>query len=346
MNGDKFNLDTIKNFQTIPFEWEESYDSDTVLYTNKLVTKVPCLDASLSAGFEEYEEIQTFDPIANQWIYYKMPDGWGTFASNWFLLETDWANQFTTWVTDTVSRSGSHSLRMGASNLETPSHYKSLIFRLSHVDVNLDKDRIAPGTVVTIKGYAMTPAQDRLTGDNSANIMVMAFDDQWNFASGPVIDASYAANAWHPFEVSMTIPERRQFPNTTTVYIGFRYSQFNGMSGTVYFDDVTISTSEPINYFVTDYFDVLTNANNTVMSADYLGSLFNFIKSDLNGISFSEVDFQWSILATDYIREVPALNAPITFTVIDTSTVQNLSIGSQNFSGIEDSLFYEKILGN
>ena len=35
-DGSIFNLDTITNFQTIPFSWEESFDEDTVIYTNRL----------------------------------------------------------------------------------------------------------------------------------------------------------------------------------------------------------------------------------------------------------------------------------------------------------------------
>tara|TARA_Y100001936_G_scaffold27065_1_gene25289 strand:+ start:51 stop:305 length:255 start_codon:yes stop_codon:yes gene_type:complete len=55
------------------------------------------------------------------------------------------------------------------------------------------------------------------------------------------------------------------------------------------------------------------------MSAAYLRGLFSFVKNDLNGIQFSEVDFEWSILATDFKQEVHALNSPLNFTVIDTS---------------------------
>ena len=55
------------------------------------------------------------------------------------------------------------------------------------------------------------------------------------------------------------------------------------------------------------------------MSATYLKNLFSYIVGDLSGISFSEVQFEWGIMATDLKDEVKALNSPITFTVIDTT---------------------------
>ena len=54
VSGDAFNLDTIVNFQTIPFSWEPSIDSDTVSYTNRLVCKVVCDGALISKGIESY----------------------------------------------------------------------------------------------------------------------------------------------------------------------------------------------------------------------------------------------------------------------------------------------------
>ena len=39
------------------------------------------------------------------------------------------------------------------------------------------------------------------------------------------INKNYEPDIWHPFEVSVVVPESRPFPNTSTVY-GFRYSQF------------------------------------------------------------------------------------------------------------------------
>ena len=59
------------------------------------------------------------------------------------------------------------------------------------------------------------------------------------------------------------------------------------------------------------------------MSSTYLKNLFSYIVSDLSGIAFSEVQFEWGILATDLKDEVKALNSPITFTVIDTTYDNN-----------------------
>ena len=55
------------------------------------------------------------------------------------------------------------------------------------------------------------------------------------------------------------------------------------------------------------------------MSATYLKNLFSYIVSDLSGISFSQVNFEWGLIATDQNHEVKALNSPVTFTIIDSS---------------------------
>ena len=52
------------------------------------------------------------------------------------------------------------------------------------------------------------------------------------------------------------------------------------------------------------------------MSAAYLNGLFDFIRSDLNGISFTEVQLEWGILATYFNTETYASNSPITITII------------------------------
>ncbi|MEL0338238.1 MAG: hypothetical protein VXA50_07735, partial [bacterium] len=82
--------------------------------------------------------------------------------------------------------------------------------------------------------------------------------------------------------------------------------------------------SEPITFFVTDYYDVVTPNTSTIMSATYLKNLFSYIVSDLSGITFSQVQFDWGILSTDLNHEVKALNSPIIFTVID-STFESIN---------------------
>ena len=45
------------------------------------------------------------------------------------------------------------------------------MYRLSEVNgYEVNKDRISPGTVVTMKGYIMTPGTNKLEGDNNACI--------------------------------------------------------------------------------------------------------------------------------------------------------------------------------
>ena len=76
------------------------------------------------------------------------------------------------------------------------------------------------------------------------------------------------------------------------------------------------------------------------MSSTYLKNLFSYIVSDLSGISFSQVEFEWGILATDLNNEVKAINSPISFTVID-STFNDLNNSMQfgpNMNEMDDEI--------
>ncbi len=324
VTGDAFNLDTINNFQTIPFSWEESIDLDTTLYTNKLICKVVCDGALISNGFESFTIHEQWDPVAEQTVFRKMPSGYGGLSFNWQSDQTENLNfgwqYINNSVVDSVSRTGSHSLSMeDVRDVDYPYFYTTLIYRLSQVNDVVNKDRIKPGTELTVKGYAMTPVFDKLTGENHAELVIFSATDIWNISISEQVNSSSEPGIWHPIEVSVVVPESRQWPNTSTVYVGFRYGQFGADSGRVYFDDITISTSDPITFFVTDYYDIVTPNTSTIMSATYLKNLFSYIIGDLSGISFSEVQFEWGILATDLKDEVKALNSPITFSVIDTT---------------------------
>ena len=78
------------------------------------------------------------------------------------------------------------------------------------------------------------------------------------------------------------------------------------------------------------------------MSATYLKNLFSYIVSDLSGITFSQVQFEWGIMATDLNHEVKALNSPIIFTVIDSTfsniNEQSLILGSNGNDFINENL--------
>ena len=225
---------------------------------------------------------------------------------------------------------------------EDPALYTSLMYRISTVTDNFDKDRIRPGTELVIKGYAMTPSGNKLSGENSASLVIYSATDIWNISTSEVINKNYEADIWHPFEVSVVVPERRQFPNTSTVFMAFRYNQYFEGSGEVFFDDVTITTSEPITFYVTDFYDVVTPNTSTIMSATYLKNLFSYIISDLSGITFNQVQFEWGLLSTDLNHEVKALNSPITFTVID-STFEDINAQAIGLDYKNEPLRYEFI---
>ena len=321
-DGDVFNLDTIKYFQTIPYEWEESIDSDTLLYTNRLVAKIFTENLPISSGFEEVDNVEHFDTDINQWESYNMPAG---YRFNWFQSNSDITgleakypdpDSLTVWVSDSAARSGNRSLRMGAIERDAPQHYTSLGLQLSRVNQFWSKDRLAPGSLLKVYGYMMTPSDDKISGENSVTIQLYSYGEDWINELSPEINASFSSDEWHPFSTEMIVPEQINWPGTVWAGIIFRYHQVEGAMGTVYIDDVTMSVSEPIRFFVTYYYDRLTDVESTVMSAAYLNGLFDFIRLDLNGISFTEVKLEWGILATDFITETYASNSPITITII------------------------------
>ena len=111
---------------------------------------------------------------------------------------------------------------------------------------NINKDRIVPGSEVTISGYMMTPSSDPLTGENSAAIIICSRERTWLYATSQTITSNHQPDVWHYVEVKMTIPERSDRPNTSTTYLHFRYNQFLENKGTIFFDDVKISVSNPL----------------------------------------------------------------------------------------------------
>ena len=321
-DGDVFNLDTIKYLQTIPYEWEESIDSDTLLYTNRLVAKIFTENLPISSGFEEVDNVEHFDTDINQWESYNMPAG---YRFNWFQSNSDITgleakypdpDSLTVWVSDSAARSGNRSLRMGAIERDAPQHYTCIGLQLSRVNQFWSKDRLAPGSLLKVHGYMMTPSDDKISGENSVTIQLYSYGEDWINELSPEINASFSSDEWHPFSTEMIVPEQINWPGTVWAGIIFRYHQVEGAMGTVYIDDVTMSVSEPIRFFVTYYYDRLTDVESTVMSAAYLNGLFDFIRLDLNGISFTEVKLEWGILATDFITETYASNSPITITII------------------------------
>ena len=233
---------------------------------------------------------------------------------------------------------------MGAAPVNKPKHTSTLMYTLSMVFTNgaINKDRIKPGTNLTIKGYMMTPSADKLTGDNSAALMVSTFTDEWYYHTSPTIRSDYEPDIWHPFEVSMRLPESSWAPNTVAAWLCFRYDQYADGTGSVYFDDVSISASEPIRYKITNFFDITTNQTSSTMSGNYIQNLFNFINYDLSGLTFNSVDFEWSILATDLSSQVEALNSPIVFTVFDSSHLEYTTIfnsKNQKFPDLQSFIF-------
>ena len=85
----------------------------------------------------------------------------------------------------------------------------------------------------------MTPSSDKLSGENHAELVIFSATDIWNISISEQVNSSSEPGIWHPVEVSVVVPESRSFPNTSTVYVGFRYGQFGTDSGRVYFDDIT-----------------------------------------------------------------------------------------------------------
>ena len=50
-------------------------------------------------------------------------------------------------------------------------------------------------------------------------------------------------------------------------------------------------------------------------------------------------------MATDNIRQVPALNSPVTFTVIDSSSIEESMIMNNVYSSDDiDNVFFNKVL--
>ena len=324
--GEVFNLDIMDSSQSISINWEESIDDDPVVYTSKLTAQVICENVKVSNGFENFETV-TLDNGRS----YNMPEGFvdGKYYSDWIFAQSgdDENYKYNTWITDSVSRSDSRSLRIGAINTNASSHTTTLMYRLSEVTngYEVNKDRISPGTVVTMKGYIMTPGTNKLEGDNNACIGIISYRDAWSYSISPTIKSDFSPDVWHPFEVSVIAPENIFQPNTTTTFLAFRFNQFNDYRGVVYFDDITFSTTNPISFEQYDYHASYINRLNTIISFEMIENIFLFAKNDLSGINIERLEFNFSILSTDFQNETFASNVPLIFTVHENSLLNTLS---------------------
>ena len=56
-------------------------------------------------------------------------------------------------------------------------------------------------------------------------------------------------------------------------------------------------------------------------------NIFLFAKNDLSGINIERLEFNFSILSTDFQNETFASNAPLIFTVHENSSLSTLSLG-------------------
>ena len=165
-------------------------------------------------------------------------------------------------------------------------------------------DFIPPGTTVKFSGYMLNPSLDPIKNDNQAYISI----DQFAKATSAINNSTWIINhssesmtsnheldEWKYFEVSSKTEE-----NTNYIQIRINFEQFNDDSGTVFIDDLSISTNNTrlILYNQTDI-----NSTNISVDKSILIDPYDFS-------SRSSLTYYWDIKANDLFSSSASENGP------------------------------------
>ena len=108
-------------------------------------------------------------------------------------------------------------------------------------------DYIPSGTRVTFSGYMLNPSTDPIQNINQAYISIDQFATSGSIGNTPSwiinhtsesITSNHEVDDWYYFEVSSVTEE-----NTRFLQMRINYEQFNDDSGTVFIDNLMITTS-------------------------------------------------------------------------------------------------------
>ena len=302
------------------FSWQDVINDDATTYTHKIYILLEEDNLLLNSNFESPST--HFCTQENNY-----PGQWWMFPFCWD--ETPGYDPYSAIVSNDISRSGEHSLRLRGLYSDSLQNFNTVWQWLSMAEgmqngSQLARPRVLPGSALTFEGYIFTPDSNMISGSNTVELGIWAFnerDENWPSIS-PVFDKTYTPNEWHKFSVTATIPEWKN-TGRTQCGIYLRYNQYNNAGGVVYIDDLTVSSDRPYRYHVNTevtnepFFNWGPTQKNAILEywRNWSVRWDNQLSATKPHAELDTMNFEWEVIVTDQHDEVKSANGPFFFSV-------------------------------
>ena len=282
------NGSVLPSAEEIEISWgiANDMDGDQIAYDLKIWT---------DAVIENFLNNSGFDNVVTHWLGDEIPSEWD-FWPYYYHNVFSYPQLGDSTYNDGYVRNGAHSMWMTGDF--TGQSNKTILYQ------SFSADYIPPGTRVTFSGYMLNPSSDPIRNNNQGFISIDQFassgtsinNSSWIINhSSESITSSHDLDEWNYFEVSSTTEE-----STNYLQIRINYEQFDDDSGTVFIDDLMITTSNTrlILYEETDIDTESFSIDRTVFTDPY---------------DFSDREsliYYWDIIARDDFTSVSSENGP------------------------------------
>ena len=267
----------------IQFNWSQSndLDNDTVNYEFKIWTE---------SLIDNYLINPSLDSVTTHWLGTDIPrewDFWPYYFHNVFTYPQLPEDSI---VNENLIQDGEYSMRITGDF--TGQENNTILYQ------GFTPDYIPAGTRVTFSGYMLNPSMDPLKNDNHGFLSI----DQFGTGSSLIINhtsesitKNHSLDQWHYFETSSVTRN-----NTRSLQIRINYVQFDDDSGSVFVDNLSITTSNSrlIIYEKEDLKENFISVNRDILIDPY---------------DFSERDnliFYWDVKAKDIFSKEYSENGP------------------------------------
>ena len=267
----------------IQFNWSQSndVDNDTVNYEFKIWTE---------SVIDNYLINPSLDSVTTHWLGTDIPrewDFWPYYFHNVFTYPQLPEDSI---VNENLIQDGEYSMRITGDF--TGQENNTILYQ------GFTPDYIPAGTRVTFSGYMLNPSMDPLKNDNHGFLSI----DQFGTGSSLIINhtsesitKNHSLDQWYYFETSSVTRN-----NTRSLQIRINYVQFDDDSGSVFVDNLSITTSNSrlIIYEKEDVKENFISVNRDILIDPY---------------DFSERDnliFYWDVKAKDIFSKKYSENGP------------------------------------
>lgn len=282
------NNSLLSSDEQINFSWEASIDQDNDLikYDLQIWTDVILENYLTNGSFEEIVTHWLGDEIPSEW------DFWPYYYHNVFSYPQLGDSAYNQGYIYT----GAHS--MSITGDFTGQSNKTILYQ------GFDTDYVPPGTRVTFSGYMLNPSIDPIKNNNQGYLSIDQFasggtsvnNSTWIVNhSSESITGNHSIDDWHYFEVSSITEE-----NSNYLQMRINYEQFNDDSGTVFIDNLMISTNST-RLILHDSKDIDTTSisiDRTVFTEPY----------DFN--TRESLIYYWNINSKDNFSNILSQNGP------------------------------------